>query len=115
MLLLLYLQCVHKNKSHQENCLQIFNSASHKHLVKMNTFLLQFLFYFILLFEIIMEAVVIVSLKKKLLIFYGSKSNIQIIQQDTYPAILFLSFLLGIMAISSHTRLLVWKSNVRRV
>ena len=33
----------------------------------------------------------------------------------TYPAILFLNFLLGMIATSSHTRLLVWKSSVRRV
>ena len=31
-----------------------------------------------------------------------------------YPAILFLNFFVGIMAISSHSLLFVWKSSVRR-
>lgn len=34
---------------------------------------------------------------------------------ETYPAILFLRGLLGIIAISSHILLLVWKSRVSRV
>ena len=33
----------------------------------------------------------------------------------TYPAIWFRNLLLGMIAISSHTRLFVWKSSVRRV